>query len=55
MYSIFVIYFLILGINFEVISKSDLQSIKGVEFNTENSHIFIPNVAIIHQIEKEGK
>ena len=33
---------------------SDLQSTGGIEFATENSKIFIPNVAIREQMNSEG-
>jgi len=34
---------------------ADLQSSDGITFKTENSQIFIPSTAIMHQMEREGE
>lgn len=41
-------------INFELFSKSEIQSSGGVEFAVKNSKIFIPYAAIREQFSSEG-
>lgn len=43
-----------LDISFELPSDEQLQSSGGIEFNTDQSHIYIPYGAILYQKKLEG-
>ncbi|XP_065911525.1 adhesion G protein-coupled receptor L3-like [Dysidea avara] len=42
------------NISFELPSDSDLESSGGIEFNVENSQVYIPYASIKHQMDTEG-